>query len=250
MTHEDYSTIKMVKGIYAIAMVESELNPDIVNHSENAAGFLQIRPIMVREANRIVGYKKYTLKDRFSAPKSIEIFLVVQAFHNPELNLKKACFIWNGGTKNLDNDSSKRYFKCTRYYNKVLTKLKSMETLVIESKDRSPEIKFNPNGDLSLSGKSIPEDARKFYKAPLEWVKEYAKAPAIKTTFEIKLDYFNTSSSKCILDLLKEFEYIHRTRRSEVAIIWKYDEDDDDILESGEDYESIIRIPFKFVQMV
>jgi hypothetical protein len=243
MTQEDLNTVKMVKGIYAIAMVESGLNPEIINKSENAVGFLQIRPVMVREANRILGFDKFKLNDRFSAQISIEIFLTVQRHHNKDFNLKTACWIWNGGTIDTMNN------KCNRYYTKVLLKLKSMETMNFEPTTKSPEIVFNSDGNLKLSGRSIPEDAKTFYIPAMEWVKEYAKNPAINTRMEVRLEYFNTSSSKCILDIFKVLEGMFKAGRN-VEIVWYYEEDDEDMLEAGEDYESIVRVPFKLCQLV
>ncbi len=63
------------------------------------------------------------------------------------------------------------------------------------------------------------------------------------------LEYFNTSSSKCILDVFKKLEAIHKGK-NEVIINWYYEEDDEDMLEAGEDYESIIRVPFKMIEIV
>ena len=64
----------------------------------------------------------------------------------------------------------------------------------------------------------------------------------------IRLEYFNTSSSKCILDVFKKLEAIHKSR-NEVEVNWFYEEDDEDMLEAGEDYESIIRVPFNMIEI-
>ena len=65
----------------------------------------------------------------------------------------------------------------------------------------------------------------------------------------VQLEYFNTSSSKCILDVFKKLESIQKGKQ-EVIINWYYEEDDEDMLEAGEDYESIIRVPFKMIEIV
>jgi hypothetical protein len=65
----------------------------------------------------------------------------------------------------------------------------------------------------------------------------------------VQLEYFNTSSSKCILDVFKKLEAIHKAKH-DVTINWFYEEDDEDMLEAGEDYESIIRVPFKMVAVI
>ena len=68
------------------------------------------------------------------------------------------------------------------------------------------------------------------------------------TVLHIQLEYFNTSSSKCILDLFKKLEVV-RTTGNEVVVNWHYEEDDEDMLEAGEDYQAIINIPFKMIQI-
>jgi hypothetical protein len=83
----------------------------------------------------------------------------------------------------------------------------------------------------------------------VDWLEEYAKSPLEKTSVNVQLEYFNTSSSKCILDVFKKLEAIHKAK-NEVVINWYYEEDDEDMLEAGEDYESIIRVPFKMIEIV
>lgn len=80
---------------HAFAVVESNDNPHAVNHSENAVGLLQIRPIMVRQANQIVGEDIYTLSDRHDSLTSIAIFHTVMSELNPTLDVDKAIDIWN-----------------------------------------------------------------------------------------------------------------------------------------------------------
>ncbi|NLN30763.1 MAG: DUF1987 domain-containing protein, partial [Bacteroidales bacterium] len=76
----------------------------------------------------------------------------------------------------------------------------------------------------------------------------YKEDPLPKTEVDIRLEYFNTSSSKCILDVFKKLEAIHKAK-NEVIVNWYYEEDDEDMLEAGEDYESIIRVPFKMIEI-
>lgn len=80
--------------INRIAHVESRHNPNATNGKY--VGLLQISPIMVREANRICGYEKYTYEDRKDSLKSTMIFKDVMNFHNPSKSLEKAVTIWNG----------------------------------------------------------------------------------------------------------------------------------------------------------
>jgi hypothetical protein len=125
-----------------------------------------------------------------------------------------------------------------------------MEPLNIEGTPKTPSIKFiAEEGVMEIKGRSIPENSIEFYKPLVDWLESYAKDPLKKTQVNIQLEYFNTSSSKCILDVFKKLEAIHKSKH-DVVINWFYEEDDEDMLEAGEDYESIIRVPFKMVEIV
>jgi len=125
-----------------------------------------------------------------------------------------------------------------------------METLTIEGSPKTPTVKFDASqGTVEIKGRSIPENSIEFYKPLVDWLEEYSKGPASLTKVNIQLEYFNTSSSKCILDVFKKLEAIYKAK-NEVIINWYYEEDDEDMLEAGEDYESIIHVPFKMIEIV
>jgi hypothetical protein len=125
-----------------------------------------------------------------------------------------------------------------------------MEPINIEGTPKTPSVKFNgESGVMEIKGRSIPENSIEFYKPLVDWLEDYARNPLNKTQVDVHLEYFNTSSSKCILDVFKKLESIHKAR-FEVVINWYYEEDDEDMLEAGEDYESIIRVPFKMIEIV
>jgi len=125
-----------------------------------------------------------------------------------------------------------------------------MESIFIEGTLKTPMVKFDgKTGIVEIKGRSIPENSIEFYKPLVDWLEEYAKKPLEKTQVNVQLEYFNTSSSKCILDVFKKLEAIHKTKH-DVVINWYYEEDDEDMLEAGEDYESIIRVPFKMIEIV
>jgi hypothetical protein len=125
-----------------------------------------------------------------------------------------------------------------------------MEPIIIEGTPKTPSIKFDEKeGIFEIKGRSIPENSVEFYKPLNEWLDNYMQVPLDKTVVNIRLEYFNTSSSKCILDVFKRLEAIHRTKH-DVEINWYYEEDDEDMLEAGEDYDSIIKVPFKMIEIV
>lgn len=80
---------------YAFAMVESRGNQEAYNSREDAVGILQIRPIMLREANRVAGEDIFTLDDRWDAEVSVEIFRTIMEHHNPTMDIDRAVDIWN-----------------------------------------------------------------------------------------------------------------------------------------------------------
>ena len=124
-----------------------------------------------------------------------------------------------------------------------------METIIIEGTPKTPSVNFDStSGILHLKGRSIPENSIEFYKPLVEWLDGYAGKPQPKTAVNIQLEYFNTSSSKCLLDLFKKLEGMHKSG-NDIMIKWYYEEDDEDMLEAGEDYQSIINIPFKMIEV-
>ncbi len=124
-----------------------------------------------------------------------------------------------------------------------------MENLKIEGTKQSPFVDFNhTTGSLEISGRSIPENSFEFYNPLLEWLMEYAQNPKGKTTLKIYLEYFNTSSSKYILEVLKKLKEILKSPGAEVQVDWYYDEDDDEMLETGEDYEDVTGLNFEYHQ--
>ncbi len=124
-----------------------------------------------------------------------------------------------------------------------------METIIREETLKTPFVKFDSDkGLIEIKGRSIPENSIEFYKPLIDWLDKYADQPTGKTSVNIKLEYFNTSSSKCILDIFRKLELLHK-KGNEVEINWYYEEDDEDMFEAGEDYQSIINIPFKMIEM-
>lgn len=124
-----------------------------------------------------------------------------------------------------------------------------MEPLSIEGTPKTPTVKFDPiQGLFEIIGRSHPENARIFYKPIIDWLEEYAKNPGGKTIVNIQLEHFNTSSAKCILDVLKQLETIYKAKH-EVEINWYFEKDDEDILDSGTDYKSFIGVPFKLIEL-
>ena len=108
-------TLNVEPLIQAMIMVESEGNDSAYSKKEEAVGCLQIRPIMVREVNRILQIQKsdleYTLDDRWSREKSIEMFHIVNGYHNKNSTYEEIARAWNGGPNWFKKSLTKRYWK-------------------------------------------------------------------------------------------------------------------------------------------
>ena len=117
-----------------------------------------------------------------------------------------------------------------------------MEILNLEGTADTPKIILDKeNRIFEISGRSLPEDSAEFYKPVIDWIARYAQQPNAATEFVFKLEYFNTSSSKLILDILSALEEIEGMK-----IRWCYPEDDEDMEEAGKEFSELVEIPFEY----
>lgn len=121
-----------------------------------------------------------------------------------------------------------------------------MEKLLIEPTNITPQVAFDPNGQLEISGLSLPEDSYEFYNPMLAWVTTYAKSPAAKTELIFKFEYFNTSSTSYILKLIKEMAKL-LNEGHQATVSWYHDYDDDDMSEAGKGLGSLTTIPVNLI---
>ena len=117
-----------------------------------------------------------------------------------------------------------------------------MEILNLKGTEDTPTILLDKkNGIFEISGRSLPEDSAEFYRPVLEWIKGYSSSPNPATEFVFKLEYFNTASSKLILDVLSALEDIPGMK-----INWYFHDDDEDMEEAGQEFSELVEIPFEF----
>ena len=102
----------------AIIWQESKANPNPKYSDGESEGILQITPIYVKEVNRILGKNKYTLYDRRNPLKSHEMFLVVQNYHNPEKDVKKAVKLHNKAGWYFEEVIDR--YNCLKLYQEIL----------------------------------------------------------------------------------------------------------------------------------
>jgi hypothetical protein len=121
------------------------------------------------------------------------------------------------------------------------------QTFYVEATQSTPEVKLDKeNSKLEFSGRSLPENAKEFYNPIMQWIESYTQEPNDKTKVVFNFEYFNTASSKMILDVIEKLKAISENG-SELDVDWCYLEEDDDMLEAGEDYSDITEIPFNFI---
>ena len=122
-----------------------------------------------------------------------------------------------------------------------------MEVIKIMGTDDTPNVIFDAENEIfEISGRSLPEDVSSFYEPIISWLDEYSKNTNVKSVFNFKLVYFNTASSKMLLDILMKLEEIYESGK-EVLVKWFYPEDDEDMQEAGEEYADIVDVPFEQV---
>ena len=122
-----------------------------------------------------------------------------------------------------------------------------MEVIKIKGTDDTPNVVLDAdNGGFEISGRSLPEDVAAFYEPIIEWLDLYSKSPLDKTIFDFKLEYFNTASSKLLLDVLLKLEDM-ADDGNDVLVRWHYPDDDEDMQEAGEEYADIVDVPFEQV---
>lgn len=128
-----------------------------------------------------------------------------------------------------------------------------MESIYIEGSHTNffvPTVDFNAEKGLcTISGESFLEDTIEFYDPLVQWLEEFTTQVKNPVTFEIKLTYFNTSTSRSILDILNVLKDYEETG-GQISVNWYYDEDDIDMEEDIEDYMldtglEINMIPFR-----
>lgn len=121
--------------------------------------------------------------------------------------------------------------------------------LEIKGTAKTPKIVYSPDDNrLEIQGKSIPENHAAFYSPVFEWLEEFSENPPEFTKVDVYLEYFNTSSSKVLLKIFKTLEDILQKNKN-IEVNWYYEEDDLDMKECGQDYGSMLNIPFTMIEV-
>lgn len=116
-----------------------------------------------------------------------------------------------------------------------------MQVLQVEGTDQTPQVTLNKEkGVFEFSGRSLTDKALEFYRPIVAWMTEYSKNPNSRTDIVFKMEYMNTSSSKALFDLLAIVQNIPGSK-----IVWCFHDEDEDMEETGEEFSSLVKIPFE-----
>jgi hypothetical protein len=123
-----------------------------------------------------------------------------------------------------------------------------MNPLNLQPTDDTPNVSFNyNNSSFEISGRSLPEDSISFYTPVIEWLKNYVLSPSEESNFVFHFEYVSTSSTKQIMKLIIMIDELTKTNKTNVY--WKYDKDDDDMLQTGKRLQKLTTVDFKYVEV-
>lgn len=139
----------------------------------------------------------------------------------------------------------------------MFNKLHLMDSLIIEATEDSPSIIFDINSNrFKISGESRPENAGKFYTPIINWLMKFEemlntkdlKLATDQLTFIFRLDYFNSTSAKYIMDIILILKNIS-AKGPIMNIEWIYDSRDEDMLEVGKEFAEMSDLEFNFIEL-
>jgi len=122
-----------------------------------------------------------------------------------------------------------------------------MEAKRLKGTDDCPEVILDKaTNEFKFLGKSLPEDVKEFYNPIHKWIDEYVADPNEETVVEFNMEYFNSASSKQILDILERFSAIAENGKK-ITVKWHFMADDEDMEDAGESYADIVDMPFELI---
>ncbi|MFT5640556.1 MAG: hypothetical protein ACI9A7_000653 [Cyclobacteriaceae bacterium] len=124
-----------------------------------------------------------------------------------------------------------------------------MVDILIEATNVTPLVKIDSAaGKISFTGKSSPENAIEFFYPIINNILELFPSATNPITVDLAFRYFNTSSSKCLFDFFRALKKLQSSGK-EIRVNWYYEEDDEDMLETGEDFADMLSFDFHFIEI-
>lgn len=122
---------------------------------------------------------------------------------------------------------------------------KIMKDLLIPETTKTPKIDFKKNGELHITGNSYPENVNEFYGPITQWLENFLETANVAINLNVDLKYINTSSVKCILNIMT---MIGALSKNTVNVAWIYEIEDEDMQSTGEDLEKLTKLKFEFIE--
>ncbi|NQU64513.1 MAG: DUF1987 domain-containing protein [SAR324 cluster bacterium] len=118
-----------------------------------------------------------------------------------------------------------------------------MDNLLIEPTKYTPKIFFDAvNHRLEIKGETYPENTAEFYAPVFKWLEEYlAQLQDDAVTINIEINYFNSSSSKVLMDMFDMFETVVIAGKS-LTLNWIYDRENESVLEYGQEFQEDLEV--------
>lgn len=119
-----------------------------------------------------------------------------------------------------------------------------MKDLNIAATNNTPDVSMSASGSIKISGKSLPENANKFYLPLIRWIRDLQSE---KVSAHVELEYVNSSSTKKLLEIFRSVDKNPLVK--EFTVNWFYDVDDEDSYENGKILEELLKkARFRFHQ--
>lgn len=121
-----------------------------------------------------------------------------------------------------------------------------MKRLELSPSNNTPHIILDVDSDvLLIEGKSFPEDSKEFYRPVIEWMDELKTTSPRKIKICFNLFYLSSSSIISVKQFLMKAVELSNAG-TQINVLWSYDEDDDDIKKTGEDYQKLTKLNFEY----
>lgn len=120
-----------------------------------------------------------------------------------------------------------------------------MDAIYIKATEITPEIILDKEKNIfKFKGRSLPEEVIDFYQPILKWLEEYISNPNNQTIIEMDFDYLNSASQKMLSNIFELLEQLKKNG-NDIKIKWKYNIDDNELKEIGQEFSEIFSIPFE-----
>ncbi len=131
-----------------------------------------------------------------------------------------------------------------------------LQPFISPATESTPHVIFDPEKNIfEMKGESRPENAKAFYDPLIEWIKSFCAATleqndhSARLFFTIHFEYFSSSSAKYLMNIFGRLEELHNNNIP-VEIRWLYTEIDLEMKESGEEFQKLLTLPFRFEVLI